>query len=164
VGSLCLDIDDDGTGVCQPFCTGNADDPTCEYDESCLFYFAGVPLCFPKCDPLLQSCPTGEGCYPDEEAAGNTGFICLPTVGEDQMVGDTCWLLSNCEPGLLCVTSSFFPGCDAPVGCCTQLCDISMPDPCPALDPGLECISWYYQGGMPPDPQWENVGACVIPP
>jgi hypothetical protein len=163
LGSLCLDIDDDGAGVCLAFCTGHASDPQCGNDEGCLIYFGGVPFCFPQCDPLIQDCPDGEGCYPSEEAVGGTDFLCLPHIGTAQLAG-ACWLLSNCDPGLICVSPEFFPDCSAPKGCCTTLCDTSEADPCEAIDPLLECVSWYVGGQQPPSPALDNVGACVIPP
>lgn len=163
-GSMCLDVDSDLQGVCQPFCRGQASQPICDNGEGCLIYFSGVPFCFPLCDPLIQDCPEGEGCYPGEEAVGGTDFLCLPHIGTAQLA-EGCWLLSNCDPGLICVSPDFFPGCLALVGCCTTLCDTSdAPDPCKAIDPALECVSWYIGGQQPPDPDLENVGACVIPP
>lgn len=164
LGSMCLDFDGDGMGTCQKFCGGSAANPMCEADEGCLIYFAGVPFCFEKCDPLVQDCPDGQGCYPDEEAPGGTGFLCLPTIGASP-AGGLCWLLSGCAPGLLCVTPEFVPGCNENFGCCTPLCDVEQaPDPCPDVDPALACVSWYVGGQMPPDVSYENVGACVIPP
>jgi hypothetical protein len=163
LGSLCLDINNDGTGVCQPFCTGHASDPQCEVGEGCLIYFGGVPFCFPQCDPLIQDCPDGQGCYPSAEAIGGTDFLCLPHIGSAQLA-EACWLLSNCDPGLICVSPEFFPDCSAPIGCCTTLCDTSEPDSCVVIDPGLECVSWYVGGQQPPSPALQNVGACVIPP
>ncbi len=163
-GSMCLDFDLDLMGTCQRYCQGSADQPMCEPDQGCLIYFAGVPFCFDKCDPLVQDCPAGEGCYPDEDAPGGTGFLCLPTIGSGGP-GDLCWLLSGCEPGLFCVTPEFVPGCNENFGCCTPLCDITeQPDPCPGVDPSLACVSWYVGGQAPPDAAYQNVGACVIPP
>ena len=161
--SLCLDIDNDGEGVCQAFCTGQASDPQCGPDEGCFIYFAGVPFCFPKCDPLIQDCADGQGCYPSQEAVGGTDFLCLPQIGSAQIT-EQCWFLSGCDPGLICVTPDFFPDCNSPVGCCTRLCDTSEPDPCAEIDPILECVSWYVGGQQPPSPELANVGACVIPP
>ncbi len=164
VGTFCMDVDDDGTGVCQRFCSGDPSNPECEPEERCLFYFAGVPICFPQCDPLIQDCAEADyGCYPDEEANGGTGFICLPTIGGSGYEG-YCWLLSSCDPGLICVTPEFHPDCDPNFGCCTALCDVTEdPDPCIALDPELRCVSWYPGGQQAPLAMWQNVGACVIP-
>lgn len=161
-GSLCLDINNDGSGVCQKFCE-NASDPTCAPDEACLIYFGGVPFCFPECDPLVQDCPGAEGCYPDEAAEGGTGFICLPTIGGGKF-GDPCWLLSSCEPGLICVLPDFLPSCPYPAGCCTSLCDTDEGDSaCDAIDPELDCEPWYYAGQMPPSADLATVGACILP-
>lgn len=164
VGTFCMDTDNDGAGVCQRFCSGDPADPQCEPDESCLFYFAGVPICFPECDPLVQDCAQeGWGCYPDEEAAGGTGFICLPTV-VGSSYGGFCWLLSSCNPGLICVTSDYHPDCDGNLGCCTPLCDVTEPDVCATFNPSLECVSWYLAGQTPPSAELQNVGACILPP
>ncbi len=164
LGSMCLDFDGDGMGTCQEFCSGSAAQPMCEPDEGCFIYFAGVPFCFDICDPLAQDCAEGQGCYPDAQADGGTGFLCLPTIGASGP-GGLCWLLSGCAPGLLCVTPDFVPGCNENFGCCTPLCDITeSPDPCPAVDGALECVSWYVGGQAPPSAEYLNVGVCVIPP
>lgn len=163
-GSMCLDFDGDGMGTCQKYCTGSANDPACELGQGCFIYFSGVPFCFDTCDPLVQNCPEGNGCYPDADEDGGTGFLCLPSIGPSA-VGGPCWLLSGCQPGLICVTPDFVPSCNQNFGCCTPLCDITeTPDPCPAVDTALECVSWYIGGQMPPDVSYANVGACIIPP
>jgi len=162
-GHMCFDIDNDGTGICQKFCGGTPSNPVCEIDESCFIYFAGVPFCFNKCDPLVQDCVDGEGCYPDEEAPGGTGFSCLPTVGAGKL-GDPCWLLSNCEPGLLCISPDAIPDCPDFAGCCSAICDTSQPDTCDDIVPGTECVNWYYAGQTPPSAALQDVGACIIAP
>ncbi len=164
VGNFCMDLDGDGEGVCQPMCTGDANDPLCQTNESCLIYFAGVPLCFSTCDPLLQDCAEGNGCYPDEQSAGGTGFICLPTIGTTGDFNENCWLLSNCLPGFICVTPDFLPDCNGLVGCCTPLCDAAEADACDQFSPELECVSWYFGGQTPPSVTLEDVGACALPP
>ncbi len=164
VGSFCLDIDNDGEGTCQAFCGGTPNNPQCESDETCFVYFQGTPLCFDKCDPLVQDCGEGQGCYPDENAAGGTGFICLPQVGTENTYGDYCWLLSNCAPGFVCVTPDFQPDCDGVVGCCTPVCDTTEADTCDTFNSELECSSWYLNGQTPPDASLENVGVCILPP
>lgn len=161
-GHMCLDIDGDGMGQCERFCGGNPDNPECDFDETCFIYFSGVPFCFPQCDPLVQDCVDGTGCYPDDSSAG-TGFICMPTVGGGNL-GDPCWLLSNCEPGFLCLSPDFVPDCPTFAGCCTSLCDVTETDTCDDIVTGTECVSWYYAGQTPPSADLQNVGACVIPP
>lgn len=166
-GSMCLDIDGDGEGVCQRMCSGTEEMPECpNQDDECFIYYSGVPLCFSTCDPLVQDCPPDKGCYPDAIAEGGTGFLCMPTVG-DNVLGDYCWLLSACNPGLLCATPDLLPTCygmaqDA--GCCTDYCDITeVPDPCKEIHPDIECIAWFHEGAEPPSADLENVGACVLP-
>ncbi len=169
VGTFCLDIDDDGNGVCQSFCGGSANNPECENDETCFIYFAGTPMCFDICDPLAQDCPEGQGCYPDMNAAGGTGFICLPQIGPNNTYNDYCWLLSNCAPGFICVTPDFLPNCEptsvgVAAGCCTALCDVAEPDNCSSFDDELGCTSWYLNGQTPPSVSLEDVGVCILPP
>ncbi len=165
-GTMCLDIDGDGTGVCQQMCGGEPEDPKCDdAEEECFIYYSGVPLCFSTCDPLIQNCPSDKGCYPDAIAEGGTGFLCMPTVG-DNGLGDYCWLLSACNPGMICATPNVLPNCHGDAddaGCCTDLCDITEPDACSEIHPDLECVSWYYGDLQPPSQELQNVGACVIP-
>lgn len=166
-GTMCLDIDGDGEGVCQQMCTGSEEMPICgQKDEQCFIYYSGVPLCFRECDPLVQDCQSDKGCYPDAIAEGGTGFLCMPTVG-DNGLGDYCWLLSACNPGMICATPDLLPDCygDADdAGCCTDLCDITEePDSCKDIHPDLECVAWYHQGAPPPSADLQNVGACVLP-
>ncbi|MCA9709086.1 MAG: hypothetical protein KDK70_24795 [Myxococcales bacterium] len=165
-GNICLDIDGDGQGVCQDLCGGTAENPICPDDDECFVYFGGVPLCFAPCDPLVQDCPGDKGCYPDAIAEGGTGWLCMPTIGDNQL-GDYCWLLAGCNPGMICATPPLLPECygDADdAGCCTDICDITeQPDPCTEIHPDLECIAWYFDGESPPMAGLENVGACVLP-
>lgn len=167
-GTMCFDFDGDGEGVCQEMCGGTAENPTCsnEPDDVCFIFWAGVPFCFSKCDPLVQDCPADKGCYPDAIAEGGTGFLCMPTLG-DQTLGEYCWLLSGCNPGMICATADLLPNCFGPAGdtgCCTDLCDITeVPDPCTDIHPDLECVPWYHQGAEPPSADLQDVGACVLP-
>ena len=110
-GTMCLDIDGDGEGVCQKMCEGSEEQPECpQQDDTCFIYYSGVPLCFRTCDPLVQDCPADKGCYPDAIAEGGTGFLCMPTVG-DNGLGDYCWLLSACNPGMICATAHSSTNC-----------------------------------------------------
>ncbi|MCA9651512.1 MAG: hypothetical protein H6712_30080 [Myxococcales bacterium] len=167
-GTMCFDFDGDGEGVCQEMCSGTAENPTCTNapDDVCFIFWAGVPFCFSKCDPLVQDCPDGKGCYPDAIAEGGTGFLCMPTIG-DQTLGEYCYLLSGCNPGMICATADLLPNCFGPAGdtgCCTDLCDITeVPDPCTNIHPEMECVPWYHQGAEPPSADLQNVGACVLP-
>lgn len=164
VGSVCLDLDYDGAGFCLPYCTGDSQNPMCEDNRTCVKLFFGYDFgnCFKKCDPLLQDCAPGEGCYMDSIMVGNTGFVCLPMAqeGKDKVFGDNCIGWSTCEPGYVCVFEEFVPGCSGL--CCTPWCDLSEGDtPCKTLDATMSCIPWYAEGQAPPG--FENVGVCGIP-
>jgi len=167
-GTMCFDIDGDGEGVCQELCGGTAEAPECSNgsDDECFIYYSGVPFCFAKCDPLVQGCPPDKGCYPDAIAQGGTGFLCMPTIG-DQTLGEYCWLLAGCNPGMLCATPDVLPTCyggATDAGCCTDLCDTTeVPDPCKEIHPDIECVPWYFQGAEPPSAELQNVGACALP-
>ncbi len=166
-GSLCLDVDNDGEGLCQELCGGTPEQPECtDSDTECFVYFGGVPLCFYTCDPLVQGCQSNFGCYPDAIAEGGTGFLCMPTIG-DNVLGDYCWLLAGCNPGMICAFPDLLPNCFGNAGdsgCCTDLCDITeSPDGCTNIHPDLECVPWYHQGSPPPSADLQNVGACVLP-
>lgn len=164
LGSVCLDLDYDGSGFCLPYCTGDKDNPMCEDDRTCVKLFFGYEFgnCFAKCDPLVQDCAPGEGCYMDAIMVGNTGFVCLPVVqeGHGKTYNAPCFGWSSCEPGYACVYDTFLPECDGNGLCCSPWCDITEADPCEKFDPALECIPWFNKQ---PPPGLENVGICGIP-
>lgn len=165
VGSVCLDLDYNGEGFCLPYCTGDSQNPMCEDDRTCvkLFFSFDFGNCFRKCDPLLQDCEEGEGCYMDATTIGNTGFVCLPVVqeGKGKVFGDPCIGWSSCEPGYACVYDSFVPDCQTGL-CCTPWCDLMEGDEtCKKIHPAMGCIPWYPEGQAPPG--FERVGLCGIP-
>lgn len=168
-GSVCLDLDYDGSGFCLPYCTGDPDNPICEDDRTCVKLFFGYQFgnCFRQCDPLVQDCAPGEGCYMDATTVGNTGFVCLPVVQEGigKGFGEGCIGWSSCQPGYACVFDKFVPDCKFGL-CCSSWCDTSEADPCAQFEQmgmpdSLECIAWYQ--GVTPPPGLENVGICGIP-
>ncbi len=89
-----------------------------------------------QCDPLLQDCPDGEGCYP-----GGGAFEC--DVAGPAQAGDVCG--QGCAPGLLCDADT-----------CISLCDTDDPGGC--FDPNLTCVALYAPGTAPPG--LETVGTC----
>lgn len=165
-GAFCvLEQSDALGGFCHKFCDPG-DESTCDADETCKPFFEmiedapEVPICMDKCDPLTQDCQRpGWSCLPDSPTtAGQSGFICTPPPPQNPgQQGDTCALANDCDIGLTCVPSSRLPECGF-LFCCTQFCDLTEADPCPAIDPALECVDW-----MAPDPQWQDVGVCAIP-
>lgn len=165
LGSVCLDLDYDGSGFCLPYCTGDSQNPMCEgSDRTCVKLFFGFDFgnCFKQCDPLVQDCSAGEGCYMDAIKVGGTNFVCLPVVqeGKDKVYGDNCIGWSSCEPGYACLYEEFVPGCSGL--CCSPWCDTSEGDgPCTDIDPTMSCVPWYAEQDAPPG--LETVGVCGIP-
>ena len=165
-GTMCvLDDPDNLGGVCRPFCNPSA--PDCSPDDTCKAFFEAlpavpnVPLCMPKCNPLLQNCAQGTwNCIPDSPTpSGQSGFICVPPPpGNEKQLFDACALANDCAPGLVCLTQDRVPGCTFS-SCCSAFCDLSAGDAdCRALHPDMVCIDW-----MSPSPEWSDVGACGIP-
>ncbi len=156
--AMCWNVDPDTEmGVCVAFCGGTPALPTCA-DEVlwCTHLGENFPmLCLEHCDPVMQNCSDGTGCYP-----AHNSFLCLVDASEDGgAAGDACDYDRSCNPGLLCAAASVIPGCASPWGrgCCTPFCDTSIVPPfCPA---GLDCVPWYGEGQAPP--QYELVGVCM---
>ena len=167
-GSLCLDLDDDGFATCVEFCQGETpEEAFCEDpDETCVELFEPIiPVCFRKCNPLVQDCPDGEGCFMDAPMLGAEGFVCMPLVKNLSPGGgvfpEGCIAMSNCAPGNSCVFAENVPSCQG-VYCCTPWCDLDLTDPCPDYEETMSCIPWYPQGEAPPN--FDNVGICGILP
>lgn len=158
ISGLCWDVDPEtNVGVCAGFCAGTPDAPICEDpDTGCSISNDGVlALCLPFCDPLLQDCGEGGGCYP--EAAG---FFCSPDASgaEGGAYGDGCEYLNVCDPGLWCADASAVPGCNA-AGCCSEFCDASDPAAV-CMGVGQTCVSFWEEGEAPPGE--EDYGLCLI--
>jgi hypothetical protein len=132
------DVDDDG-------CTACAIDPS----ASC----GGEPsVCGPSCDPLLQDCVDGQGCYAIEDS-----FLCAADVsGGGGAAGDSCDTFDACDPGQGCIAVEDLPACLG-AACCTPFCDLS--DPSPTCPDGLQCIEWFALGATPPG--FEDTGICI---
>lgn len=161
-GSICLDLENTGKATCVAYCTGNMDAPNCPKPEDrCAFLFEPtVPVCFSKCDPLLQDCSPGETCVPNEAALGAPHFVCMPRVFPDLgKYGDSCYALSGCDPGNLCIFGENLPTCKTPY-CCSVWCDLESPDSCLEYDDTLSCVPWFEQGAATPG--YETVGICGI--
>jgi hypothetical protein len=161
VSSMCWDVDGEtGLGTCVGFCKGSAASPTCEDPKTeCSISNDGVLiLCLPLCNPLLQDCPDGSACYPEE-----AGYICSPDASGDQgAAGDPCEYINVCDPGLWCADATAVAGCVGGTGCCTPFCDLdAATNDCPGAAMGEECTGFYEEGEAPPG--LENVGGCVIP-
>ncbi|MEM7152999.1 MAG: ribulose phosphate epimerase [Myxococcota bacterium] len=139
-----------GPGICEPFCIGSAEAPDCEDpDRVC----AQGTLCLPRCDPLLQVCPDGQGCF----AVDLGVFVCWNHPEVPIGDGEACMGNTLCQPGSTCLHATELPDCPD-FRCCTPLCDLSEPDPCPAIDPSLQCVAYGND-----EPEHANVGVCSLP-
>src|SRR5690606_32572673 len=153
--SVCWNARDDGSGslvgTCFPFCTGTIDNPMCDdASQSCRVVNDGViTICLPRCDPLLQECEDGLGCY----WSGTSGtFQCIITAGGIPS-GEPCGFNNDCNPGNFCAVASALESCNG-AACCAVFCDLTE-DPGPCMAP-LECISFFEEGTAPPE--YENLG------
>ena len=150
--SLCWDADENGVGTCHAFCTGNAQNPICDNGTSCLIGSSGaINLCIPICDPLLQDCNEGQGCY-----WANTEFQCIFST-QDIPEGEPCGYINDCLKGNVCVQAESLPAC-AGASCCAGWCDLNDPT-CQIA--GTDCEPWFAEGEAPPG--LEDVGVCVVP-
>jgi hypothetical protein len=156
--SLCwdvMDVDGELIGTCFAICQGMADMPECPPGSRCSSCGSCFPICIPTCDPLVQDCGEGLGCF-----WANVSFSCIFTAGEIP-TGEPCGYLNDCVPGDYCVDAANLPSC---VGssCCTAFCDLQLGDAGCAMQPNTTCVSFFEQGMAPPG--YENVGICILPP
>lgn len=160
-GAMCWDIDTEtGQGICVALCSGSPEQPSCpEPDDSCAIVNEGVlNLCLDKCDPLLQDCPDGDACLPNQ--VDPNSFICVfDASGETGKAFDMCEFANACDTGLICVVPSLATECDPQAGgCCLPFCDTEAPS-CPGA--GQECLPWYEPDQAPPG--YEKLGVCGLP-
>jgi hypothetical protein len=159
------------TGFCQQTCCPNEQESGCPHGDVCELLLDGipnvpaVPLCMPGCNPLEPNACDQVGrpdwrCIPT--TLGSTcEFFCAPPtpLSEGDEYSDQngpCLLWTDCKQGLHCQQSQSIVGCD--VGfpyCCTAYCDTTDPTTCPD---GLECEAFGC-----PNPEFEDVGACITP-
>lgn len=150
------DVDGVLLGTCFPFCTGDINNPMCDNpDQTCRVVNEGViTVCLPRCDPLLQDCDEGLGCY----WSGTSGtFQCIITAGGIPS-GEPCGFNNDCNPGNFCADAAALETCNGSA-CCATFCDL-LEDPTPCVAP-LECVSFFEEGTAPPD--YIDLGLCILP-
>ncbi len=157
VGLICLLTDDDGNGgACVEFC--NVNDVCPVTGAECVSYNSGsMPICLADCDPLIQDCPEGQGCY---NSAGDS-FVCfkVSAMPGEGGPGDECSYINQCQKGSFCANTESVVGCNANGGCCTPYCPVSGGDePC---QEGEQCVPFFAMGQAKPG--YEDVGICAIP-
>jgi hypothetical protein len=162
-GAMCMGVDEETLqGVCIAMCEGTAAAPSCaDNSNTCIIANDGVILvCLPQCDPLVQDCAEGEGCY----ESGTGGFFCFAqdeNAGGDAAYGEPCMTLNYCNPGLICVPASTVPGCESEY-CCSEICDAEEgPEQCAGASGGQVCAPYFPADTAPPD--LTDVGLCAIP-
>jgi hypothetical protein len=138
-------------GNCVPICMGSEDNPMCPTGWSCLISSRGsLGLCAPNCDPLVQDCGAGLGCY-----WASSDFHC--SSAGDIPVGEPCELFDDCADGNPCILAEQLPDC-AGSSCCSTFCDVSAPT---CSLPGTTCVAIFEPGRAPP--LYDDVGICMLP-
>jgi hypothetical protein len=147
-GSICFNVDAELQGTCVQLCEGLGSQAGCEQEGTWCHLFDIAPLCLTRCNPLLDDCGRGLGCYPH-----GADFVCL--LAGQAVVPSECQFVNDCSPGMFCAHASLSPGCEHD-RCCAQLCDASDSiEEC--LAPGTTCSPFP---NPPPSPSWDNVGLC----
>ena len=142
-------------GTCLPFCSGTPDSPQCDEGGTCQITNDGtINVCMEACDPLVQDCGEGLGCY---ISGGQALFLCQPVSGGYDE-GAPCIYTNDCVPGLFCSAGEAVPGC-TDSGCCTAYCDLNEANSC-TLE-GTECVQFFDDGTAPP--LYDNLGVCILP-
>ena len=148
-----MDVDGVEVGTCTPFCAGFADAPVCDPGRACLNSNGGsVTLCIETCNPLLQDCDPGLGCF-----YISSEFFCVLLGGEIPS-GEPCGSWNDCVAGDICVDAATLPAC-AGASCCADFC--SLGDPA-CLAAGTECVAFFEPGRAPAG--HEDVGVCLTIP
>jgi hypothetical protein len=159
--AMCWDVDPEtNEGTCVGFCSGSQANPTCSMPcDSCVIANEGVLiLCLPTCDPLVQDCGEGQGCWPTTQGA----FHCVYFAQSEGVHGYPCtnsfW---DCDPGLACIEPERVPGCTGANGCCASFCDTADHGACANYE-GTTCVPWFGPGESPPCIT-ETLGVCALP-
>lgn len=147
-------------GACVPICQGSANDPACPDGYGCSAASGNGPLfCRAYCDPLGPACPGELTC-----GVSNSGdFWCGPSPYDELVAGESCDWVNACGPGMVCLNSEDWPGCEG-TGCCAPYCDHTQPDAdaeCDAAGSGTVCVPWFAPGEAIPG--LEHVGVCRVP-
>lgn len=158
--SICWGRDADG-GVCVEFCSPAllCVDPlaTCVVSNQSL-----LSLCLPKCDPLLQDCEDGWGCYPDDFQRWACDRDQSSELGAH---GDPCDCLNCCDPGLACMPGGLVDaeGCGTELaGCCARICALDDGAPVEGVCPSEaeRCEPYYDSDSVLMG--YDNVGICEL--
>ncbi len=153
-GTICWDVDPEThAGTCRHLCTQSPDEPLCpDPATSCVQGNGGIiNVCAESCDPLLQDCPRGSGCY---GFLADEVFTCLRT-GTPVFTADGLQP-ADCAPGFNGVDPSVLSSCEPGAQCCAEWCDLQQLRSC--ADDRV-CVESFPSGNsfrFPP-------GICVDP-
>jgi hypothetical protein len=150
--SACWLVDDQGVGTCTGFCSGTAQAPACPPDQQCLQLYDAIAFCVEGCNPLVQACPEGQGCFWTGEA-----FSCILTAAKFP-AGEACGDFDDCRPGLICLDANLLPSCGG-ASCCAEFCDLDCPDFCSQV--GTSCLPFFEMGQAPIGE--DDIGVCMAP-
>jgi hypothetical protein len=154
-------------GICveQPLLGSDESDPWHCREFGARVRGVNYPLfCLSRCDPFAPYDCEGS-CVTEWEGEVEQGFYC--SGGPGQLLGETCdFVNALCGTGLVCSRpeelGDFCAGGD--VGCCTRVCDLSLPDPnatCLTLGEADACVPIFDD----PVDEWEaRLGKCVAIP
>jgi hypothetical protein len=150
------EVDGELIGNCHGFCQGTPDTPECPDGFVCPIANDGsISLCIEACDPILQDCSNGEGCY-----WGTDSFICISTLVDPGIPdGQPCGYINDCMPGSMCATAEVLPECNGSA-CCSPFCDLGVGNvQCEGL-PGTSCLSLFEEGMAPQG--YDHLGLCIL--
>lgn len=160
-GLICWEVDPETVlGTCIPMCTGTWANPLCDDpDQQCsISHDDAVTVCLDMCNPLMGDCGEGHGCYSPHGFEGDS-FVCWAT--QDPGTYPTpCDTFFDCDSGSFCAAPELVPGCEG-TGCCTEYCNVDMPETCPGSEQGVYCRTWWENATPPPG--YEDLGACALP-
>ena len=159
-GLMCFGVDPKtNEGHCEDMCVGDDDDPQCAEGEACGISGDGaLVLCLDECNPLLNECGEGEGCYPSD----NVVFTCMPSSAPDAVHGSECDYINGCGLGQICVDAWLVSMCEGAERCCADICSVANDGEegiCAAAAGNKSCVPFYEKGAA--EPGLEDVGACI---
>lgn len=142
---------------CTPLATGSADAPICPDPCSYPFVYDDVfGVCNPTCNPLAADCAEGLACNP---VAHLPSFLCtyVGTAGPNEACENT----DDCAEGTACIPAFLLPNCTSSF-CCTPICELGAPDPCPGAIPNTICAAWPPYPDLDPACLPADLGMCWL--
>lgn len=149
-GLICMHVDANLEGVCIEFCQGTERNPSCsDSDAVCMISNDDdLQVCVQSCDPFVQDCAAGLGCYGIGIPGSGAPTTCL-IPGEG--VNSLGLRPAGCEVGETDIPDDLRSECtDEMETCCAPWCSTAEVDPC---GPGMLCLPWDEDTG--------ELGVCI---